>query len=238
MFRRSGMTGLVISFFLAFLAAEEIPKGDTESTVPELVAFHDVIYPIWHTAYPDKDAAALRGFLKDVNAGFAKIEKAKLPGILHDKQAAWNKGLAELKSAVAGYNQAAAGKDDPALLSAAETLHSRYEMMVRVIRPVLKEVDAFHQVLYLVYHQYLPEKQFDKIKGVTADMIAKAEAITGAKLPSRLEAKAQAFQKSAAVLLDHSKKLSEACQSNKNADVEKAVDLVHTAYQTLEKVFD
>ena len=31
------------------LPAEHMPDPETESTVPELVEFHDVIYPIWHT---------------------------------------------------------------------------------------------------------------------------------------------------------------------------------------------
>jgi hypothetical protein len=47
-------------------AAQDMAK-ETKSEVPELTAFHEVIYPIWHTAYPDKDVKALRGFVPQIN---------------------------------------------------------------------------------------------------------------------------------------------------------------------------
>ncbi len=237
MHRKFRIAVLVFTFLPAFLIAEELPK-DAESNVPELTAFHEVIYPIWHTAFPAKDAAALRSYLKEVNAGFARIEKARLPGILHEKQTAWDKGLAELKGAVAGYNQAAGAKDDAALLKAAEDLHSRYEQMVRIIRPVLKEMDAFHRVLYVVFHTYLPGKSWDKIAAASTDLQTKAEAIAKAKLPQRLEARTPAFQKAAESLLAECRKLPEATRGNDPVASEKGVNAVHTAYQALEKVFE
>ncbi len=208
---------------------------ETESTVPELSAYHDVIYPIWHTAYPEKDYAALRSYAPEVKGGAEKIYAAKLPGILHDRQAKWDQGVAELKTNVDAYLAAAAGTDDAALLAAAETLHSRYEMLVRIIRPVLKEVDAFHKVLYVVYHTCLPDKDFAKIKELSPDLTAKAEAITKASLPKRLETRTGAFQKAAAELHEAAKVLSTATP---DASIAAAVETLHTKYQALEKVFE
>ena len=91
------------------LAAEQMPNPETESTVPELIDFHDIIYPIWHTAFPAKDYAALRGFVPAIEAGMAKINAAVLPGILREKKQAWESGLAEFNKAVAAYKKAAAG---------------------------------------------------------------------------------------------------------------------------------
>lgn len=225
---------LVFSFFV--LPAEEMPSSaDTQSTVPELIAFHDVIYPIWHTAYPNKDYAMLRGYVGEINSGFDKIEKAKLPGILRDKAEAWSKGLEEFKSTVADYNRTAAGGDDPALLAAAEALHSRFEMMVRIIRPVLKEIDSYHKVLYVVFHKYLPEKKYDEIKAVSGDMVAKAEAILNAQLPKRREAKAVPFKAASEKLLAETRALALCSGGEETA---RAVDRVHSAYQELEKIFE
>ncbi len=99
---------IIIIFLLSlnYIIAEDIQSGDTESTVVELIEFHDVIYQIWHNAYPNKDIEALKSYLKDINEGYAKIEKAKLPGILRDKQSAWQKGLEEFKEAIEKYNKA------------------------------------------------------------------------------------------------------------------------------------
>jgi len=220
------------------LPAEHMPDPETESTVPELIEFHEVIYPIWHTAFPAKDFAALRGFLPAIEAGMARINAAKLPGILRDKKPAWESGLVEFNKAVAAYKTAVAGTDDQALLDAAELLHMRFEMQVRAIRPVAREVDAYHKVLYVVFHKYLPEKKFAEICGVAPDMVAKAEAITKATLSKRLEAKTAAFQDAAAKLLAVTRLLEAAGKSCLEKDIVALVGTVHGAYQVLEKVFD
>jgi hypothetical protein len=157
---------------------------------------------------------------------------------LRDKKAKWDEGLEQLKKAVEDYNKAAAGKDDQALLDAAEALHARFEMMVRIIRPVLEEIDEFHKVLYVVYHKYLPNKEYADIRSVTDDMIKKAEAISKAKLPSRLEAKSDDFSSAAQELLEASKKLKAASLTKNEELIEKAVGFLHTKYQDLEKIFD
>jgi len=224
---------------LSVIAAQAGPQmQETESSVPELTAFHEIIYPIWHTAYPDKDYAALRSYAPEVKNQAEKIFAAKLPPILHEKQAKWDQGLAELKKAVEDYLTAAAGTNDEALLNAAEALHSKYEMMVRTIRPVLKEVDAFHKVLYVVYHTYLPNKDYEGIKSVSEDMTLKAEAITKAALPKRLEAKTEAFKTAAEALHESTKALAGTVKSGQGSAIEAAVETVHTKYQALEKIFD
>jgi hypothetical protein len=238
--KKSVAFSLILTFILAFvfslpatLAAGQ--SQETESTVPELTAFHEVIYPIWHTAYPEKDCAGLRKFALEVKAGAEKIYTAKLPGILRERQVKWDLGVAELKKTVDAYLDAAAGQNDQDLLSAAEALHSRYEMLLRIIRPVLKEVDDFHKVLYVVYHQYLPGKDYEKIRGVAGELVTKAEAIGRAALPKRLKPKAEAFHKAAADLYESAKTLA---ATKPEAGLAAAVENVHSKYQDLEKVFE
>lgn len=220
------------------IIAEQIPDPETESTVPELIAFHDIIYPIWHSAYPDKDYKALRGFVAEINAQAAKINAAALPGILREKKQAWESGLAEFNQAVAAYGKAAAGSDDQTLLDAAETLHACFEKLVRAVRPVAKEVDAYHKILYVVYHKYLPEKKYAEIGHAAADMVAKAEAVTQVVLSPRLAAKTEAFQAAAAKLLAETKALEAAGKANLEKDIPSLVEKVHGAYLDLQKVFD
>ena len=111
-------------------------------------------------------------------------------------------------------------------------------MMVRLIRPVLKEIDEFHKVLYVVYHKYLPNKEFDKIKSVRDDFILKAEAIIKATLPKRLEAKTDEFATAAKELMEASKKLKITWATQDADAIEKAVEFLHTKYQNLEKIFN
>lgn len=219
-------------------AAVAAPAQETESAVPELSAFHEVIYPIWHTAYPEKDIAMLKSLVPQVNELAAKVFAAKLPGILRDKQAKYDAGLAEFRKTVEAYNAAAKGTDDKALLDAAEALHAKYEALVRTIRPVLAEMDAFHKVLYVVYHKDLPDKKWENVRAAAPDLKAKAEAVTQAKLSARLEAKRDLFNGAAAGLVEAAAALAALGPGADGAALEAAVQKLHTRYQALEKVFD
>jgi hypothetical protein len=239
--KKTAYIGFLVCFLIVAVisASPQAPQAqETESTVPELTAFHDIIYPIWHTAYPDKDYAALRSHAPEVKRLAEKVYSAQLPAILHEKQAKWDLVLAEFRKSSDAYLAAAAGTDDAALLGAAEALHMRYEMMVRTIRPVLNEVDAYHKVLYVVYHKYLPDKDYAKIAEASGDMLIKAEAITKAALPKHLESKAQAFSTAAQELLEATKALAETAKSAQGEAIAAAVEVVHTKYQGLEKTFD
>jgi hypothetical protein len=208
------------------------------TTVPALDAFHDVIMPMWHTAYPAKDYAALRKIAGDVQAGIAKIAAAKLPGILREKEAAWAKGLEALNAAGAAYVKAAGGADDAALLLAAERLHTAYEAQVQVIRPVVPEMNEFHKTLYVVQHTYVPDQRWGDVCKVSGDLQTKAEAIATATLPSRAAAKADAFKQASADLVSDAQTLVSACRTGDPAGIEKATAALHGRYEGLTKLFD
>lgn len=241
LYRLNRCTLWVLVLSLLGLGMQFLPAQDakeTDSSVAELEAFHDVIYPIWHTAYPDKDVKALRGFVGQINELAAKIYTVKLPGILRDKDAKWKTGVEQLKAAVESYNSAAKGTDEQALLKAAEGLHARYEMLVRTIRPVHADVDAFHKILYVVYHDYLPGKKYEEIKKAAPQLTAKAETAAKATLSKRLAAKQADYQKAVTALLEASRQLEATCSQGKTDEILKAAESVHTRYQAVEKVFD
>lgn len=237
MFKKSALI-LFLCVLMAGIGTAQTTDPETTSSVPELSAFHEVIYPIWHTAYPNKDYAALRAILPRVNELAAKVYAAKLPGILRDKEAKWQEGLANFKAAVDAYNAAAAGKDDQALLAAAEALHAKYEGTVRLLNPLLPEMDAFHKALYVAVHKYAPNKEYDKIRGASADLLAKAEAAAKATLPTRLAAKSEAYKTAAAELVEAAKALDAAGNAHDHDGMLQGVDKLHAKYQALEKIFD
>jgi len=227
---------ILILGLLPGLAQEQ--RDETLASVPELEAYHDIIYPIWHTAYPGKDYAALRGYAAEVKGLAQKIFEAKLPGILREKQAKWEAGLAEFRKAVEDYSSAASAGSDEAIWSAAEILHARYEMLVRLIRPALKEVDDFHRELYVLYHKDLPGKDWAAIKTASSVLAQKVEAVVQAALPKRLESKQETFRQAAVALQGAVQDLVKACAGDVESAVEDAVNEVHTRYQTLEKIFE
>ncbi|MHB8094963.1 MAG: PIN domain-containing protein [Candidatus Aminicenantales bacterium] len=229
---------LPILLLLILVFSPGLYGQETESAVPELEAMHEVIYPIWHTAYPEKDIAALKGFVPEIDRLAAGVLAARLPGILRDKEARWQAALAEFRETVDAYRRAAGGGDDSGLLAAAENLHGAYEMLVRTIRPVLAEVDEFHKILYVVYHKDLPDKKYAVIETASRELVVRAEAVLKAKLPPRLAGKSGAFQTASEDLLEAARELEEVCRKGDQPAVEGAVLDLHAKYQSLEKVFD
>lgn len=231
---------LILFVFLSTAVFSQVKDDASElnSSVPELIAFHDVIYVIWHEAYPAKDIKSLKDMVEKIKPYMEKINAATLPGILRDKENKWKDGLKVLNTSVENYYSAAGGNDDQAMLDAAEKLHANFEMMVRILKPVSKEVDEYHKVLYVIFHKYYPSKDYASIKNVVDDLIAKAEATVNAKLPKRLENKTELFQKTASELVEKTKALKEALNTNDGAAIDNAVDVMHSKYQDLEKIFD
>ena len=165
--------------------ASALETPETKSEVPALFAYHEVIKVIWHEAWPAKDTARLRELLPQVEGGAKAIVDAKLPGILREKQGAWDEQVKTLQAVVAVYAGAAAGSDEKALLDAAERLHGQYEAMVRLIRPPLPELEAFHVVLYQLYHFDMPAGDVKAMRATIERMHEPIAALESAKIPER-----------------------------------------------------
>jgi hypothetical protein len=220
---------LLILVTLPALAFQQ--DWEAKADVPALGDFHEVIYGIWHDAWPAKDYARLRSLLPDIEKGAAAVVSAPLPGILHHKQSAWDEGIQALKTTVEEYRSAVKSENNEALMSAAEKLHADYERLVRIVRPPMKELEDFHSSLYMLYHHYLPAFDLEKIKSASVELKFKMGVLQNAKLPERLSAKTQAFADARENLSQAVTALEAAVQSGDEAKVKQAVEDVHSRYE-------
>jgi len=230
----------VLSIWNESIGQTKIDPAEISSKVQELTDFHDIIYPMWHTAYPAKDYNALKGFVPKIKSSIESINNVKLPGILREKETAWKSQLNELNISAQNYYAAASGSNNSDLLSAAEKLHSSYEKMVMVLRPALKEVDDFHQTLYIIYHKLLPDSKYDEIAALTGTLITKAEAIVNYpqdKLETKLGDNLGAYNVSAEKLYKSVTSLVEALKSNDPEKKKEAIESMHKAYEGLDSLF-
>jgi hypothetical protein len=219
-------------------AQKDIDSSDISTNIPELFNFHEIIYPIWHTAYPEKDIVMLQSYVDSIKNHLTKINTIVLPGILKEREPKWRDGLAELNKSAEGYYSAMNSTDTNAMLSAAENLHSCYEAMVKIVKPVPKEVESFHQLLYVIYHQYYPLKNYTELKSVINDLLSRANAIKEAKLSKRFENKKDKFISAAEELYTAVEYLKNKLYEGIDSETDKAVESMHTKYQNLEKIFD
>lgn len=229
----------VLFSFINSFSQQEDHASEINSSVPELFDFHEVVYPLWHTAYPNKDYAMFKKLLPDVNAGVEKIYAAKLPGILRDKENEWNEGLDKLRASVKDYNTACEENNESGMLTSAEELHSNFEMLVRIVKPVTKEVDEFHKVLYMIYHHYGPNKNTEELNNAIDDLMMRADELKNCVLPKWATDKKDDFAKAADELYNSTKELQ--TLKNSKADykqINEGIEKVHTDYQKLEALFD
>ncbi len=233
---------LIVSILCGFniiQAQQDDHSTEINSSVPELFDFHEVVYPMWHTAYPNKDYALFKQLLPDVNAGVEKIYSAELPGILRNKEDEWNNGLNKLRVSVADYNKACEENNEEEILKSAEELHSNFEMLVRIVKPVTKEVDEFHKVLYMIYHHYGPDKNTAKLNKAIDDLYMRADELKSCVLPKWATDKKEDFSKAADELYNSTKELKD-LKDSKTDDkmINAGIEKVHTNYQKLEALFD
>ena len=213
--------------------------NETRSSVPELSAFHEVIYQIWHKAWPAKDTQLLKELLPDIEGDFEKLSKATLPGILRDKQEDWSKEIKNMADIITSYKKAAAADQKTALLKAAEDLHTQFENLMRMVRPVMKEIDVFHQELYMLYHYYTPAYDLEKIRVSTAELISRMEPINQVQLPPRRKDKQGAFDQARQSLSTALADLEQVIKNDRGKDsVLKGIEKVHDQYRALVGMFE
>lgn len=211
--------------------------AETVGRVPELEKFHTVIYKLWHTAWPKKDIPMLVALAPEITAGTDSVAKAQLPGILRDKKDPWDKNVAVLQQCAARYTAAAAGRDSLKLLEEGEKLHMQYEALVRLIRPPMKELEAFHTELYMLYHHYGPEFDLVKIRKAAAALEEKMTILNAAQLPDRYKGKADAFVAARTALSASVSAFRDVVKTDDRQKITKGIESVHENYLTLEKVF-
>jgi hypothetical protein len=225
------------SMFGLYGYAQERP-ADAVSDVPALHAFHEVIYKIWHEAWPKKDTALLQKLVPGVEKGIADVASAKLPGILRERKSAWDEGVKKLQAIGADYASAASTKDDAKLLAVAEKLHGQFEALMRVTRPAMKELDEFHAVLYMLYHHYLPAYDIQKIRASASEMKQKMVALNDTKVPERLKQKDQEFQAARQKLTVSVDGLDAVLQTNSEQKIKAAINELHSNYEALARIFE
>jgi len=236
--KKNLLTALLGMVLCGSTAIAQLPD-ETSGRVPELDAFHKPIYELWHTAWPAKDIARLKSLLSDVEKAYTTLAAAKLPGILRDKQAKWDEKLQVLAQSMKAYKETVEKGDGEGILKATEAVHMNYEQMVRLVRPVVKELDVFHQSLYLLHHYYMPENKTELIKAAADSLARKMAALNGAALPKRLEARTEQFKKALKNLDESVQAFSAAVKAKKGKDeIAKLENTLHARYQVVEKVFE
>lgn len=235
------VTLMALSLLIVGLACQkqkvEIDPAELAAKVPALDDLHEAIHPLWHDAYPEKNYALIKELLPQLDSLVAGVEAAQLPGILRDKQAAWDEGKVNLQSSLQALHQAAEQDNNEAMLAQAEAIHSAFERLMRLVRPRVAELESFHQEMYKVYHYYLPAFDLENIRATVLVMQEKMAPLKQAKLPMRLADRQAQFDQAVLELETAVSELSELVKGKDKEAISSSIEKVHTAYQNAEAVF-
>ncbi len=192
----------------------------------------------WHTAYPDKDYQAIRDAVPAFKEKMEVVNKAELPGFFREKKEDFEKKREALSIAVKELDEKAKGNDNEALLNATENLHTAYEQLVRVFAPRVKELENFHLVLYPLWHEALPKKDFKAIIACAPTLQEKMDTLMKVDFPEKFKENVPQFIEKRKALKDSVDELVKACNKKDNKKIEEKLDKMHTAYMELDGVFE
>jgi hypothetical protein len=214
-------------------------SAETRAEVPALFDLHEVIRPLWHDAWPNKNYGMMKEYLPKVREGVEKVRTAALPGILRDKKATWDAAVQKLVESLAAYEKAVANDDQQGLMDAVEATHSCFEGLIRITFPAMPELDEYHVVLYNIYHYSNPAKNLDALRGQTEELLSKAKALAAAPVPKRFATKEPEIKAGIAKLLTQTEALQKMVSKEKTYGdlVGVAVEKVHSQYQAVEGIF-
>lgn len=215
----------------------DVPASEITADIPALDSLHEVMSPLWHQAFPAKDYPAIQELVPRFDAKLQVLDTVQLPGILREKQSLWDEQKHLLFDSYEGLKTAAEANDEPSMLAFTETFHMNYEGLVRVIRPVVPELETFHQHLYGLYHYYGPGYDLEKIRASADAMAAALPALAAAQLPDNLSDRQDEFATAVADLGEQVTVLQEVLKDPNRPDVEEAIENVHEAYSAVESLF-
>jgi len=154
-------------------------------------AFHKIMAPVWHTAWPDKDYDALLAAgpkFKEAFAGIVKMEPTfKTKGC----KKAFLKARDNFSKIIETYATAAEKGDKETVYDLMPKLHDAFEMTASTLLPVsYPEIEAVAATLKLIMETYLPKNNMEGIIGSTDTLLAKFESLTDTTtIPDELQEK-------------------------------------------------
>ena len=108
---------------------------------------------------------------------------------------------------------------------------------MKIVRPVLPEMEDFHAALYVLYHYQMSPFQLDKAAGSIQTLQARMDALDKAALPERLKAKTESFNVQRERLSKSVADVAAALAARDETKIKAAIEIMHTHYENLERVF-
>lgn len=106
----------------------------TTSLVKEVDTFHELLHPLVHDAYPNKDFAAIKKALPELITSATKMKNANLPKGLSSKRDQYKRGAKKLLAQLKELNKKKATLNDESLGKKFMEMHDTFESIMDMVR--------------------------------------------------------------------------------------------------------
>lgn len=236
---------LIISIFLAGCEKKSEIKDEqlpvTEMKRPKIdgmTEFHEVLYPVWHSYLPDGDYQSIRQAIPEFKRTTGILMETELPQYYHTVKDDFEAKRQNLALAVEELESVAQSGDDKKLAKAVEGMHTAFERMARVLAPRIRELDEFHLVLYPLWHQAMPNKDYQAVKAAIPSLEKRLADLMRAQLPQRSKGTEPQFLEKREALSQAVHELADVCRQDEDEKIFDSLTQMHEAYRALDHVFE
>lgn len=175
-------------------------------------AFHEVMAPTWHTAYPAKDFDALLAAGPKFDSLFKGIADIQPTMKNAKRKAAFLTHREEFAHMVKDFAGAAkAGLKDSCYVLMPH-VHEAFEQTATTLSPYdYPELEAAKTTLGLIVEKHIPANNMEGITGSTETLVTKAMALTETSVPEDLKDQQESLMKEFAVVLKLTAQMKDCC---------------------------
>lgn len=236
----------IVSVFLAGCGKKTEIKQEEQPSVAEMKKpgvtgireFHQVLYPVWHDYFPQGDFQAIRNAIPEFKEAMKVLTEAQLPQFYHNVKDDFEAKRKNLALSVEKMDSVAQTDDDKGLAKAVEEMHTAFERMARVLAPRIRELEQFHLVLYPLWHQAMPKKDYQTIKAAVPSLEGKMEALMQARLSRSFTGIESQFVEKRQALGLSVEDLADVCRKGRDEEIIDKLTVIHDAYRELDQVFE
>jgi len=170
--------------------AEESCPADraADAGVAAFGAFHHIMAPAWHQAWPNKDYDALLAVGPKFTEAFAAIDKLDPKMKTPARRRTFETERRRFGEFVARYAEACDNGDTALVYKLMPDLHNAFESTAATLLPIsFPEFEGLTVTLDLIIQSHFPENNVKGLVGSTETLLAKMETLIGAELPPDLQ---------------------------------------------------
>jgi hypothetical protein len=216
----------------------EETSAEPSREVPEMDAFVEAFKMIW-TAANNNDYQTVRDSAGVLQAAGEKLTQATLPEFHQDLANEFATAQENLTGAMTAFNAAVEGDDDAVIDQAIDDMRIQVITMFTLLSPDIAEIEAFHEILAPLWHEALPNNEYDTIRESIPQLMQKADALTKVTLPEKYAFLQDEFLEKSNALVNSIEELAEVClEDSLESHIDDRMETMHDAYHDLVECLD